>query len=469
MRSIRGKLWLGMMTLVGIVLVLLWLLQIVFLESFYTNLRIADVKRKIDAISQLKAGNTQSIADELDRLAYTQGVILEWVDTSGQSIYLSAADSAHQIPQMRNVAWREFYQQILSGKSVERSFVHHRFGNKYTIIGTPVYSAQGDLAGGIIATVPMAAVTETADILRRQLAYITVVLLIVTGLLSLGLSRSFTKPVLHIRQVAVAMANGDFSARAVVNSVDEIGMLANAINYLGEQLAKIEQLRRDLVANVSHELRTPLSVIRGYAETIRDITGDEPGQRAVQLEIIIEETERLADMVNDTLQLALLQSGNANLDLREVAVRELLEDVVKQYSIMAEQNNICLTLEGDLEAIVIADEAKIVQVMHNLLQNSLHYTEANGRIAVRADVIGQIVHISVSDTGLGITEADLPYVWDKYYKGKRAGTNEHVGTGLGLAIVKGILEAHNAEYGVGSQLGEGTTVWFELRRACSDS
>ncbi|HBK85270.1 MAG TPA: hypothetical protein DDZ53_04475 [Firmicutes bacterium] len=469
MRSIRGKLWLGMMTLVGVVLALLWLLQIVFLEDFYTNLRISDVKRRVNSIAQVEEGNAQSIIDELDRLAYTHGLTLEWVDATGQSVYLSAADSARQIPQLRNVAWRELYQRVLSGNSVEMSFVHHRFGNKYTVIGVPVYGATGDLAGGIIATVPMAAVSETADILKRQLGYITVALLVVTGLLSLWLSRSFTKPVLHIRQVAVAMANGDFSARASVKSADEIGMLANAINYLGEQLAKIEQLRRDLVANVSHELRTPLSVIRGYAETIRDITGDEPEQREVQLEIIIEETERLADMVNDTLQLALLQSGNVHLDLREVVVSELLEDAVKQYEIMAEQSNIGLTLEGALEVIVIADEAKIVQVMHNLLQNSLHYTGATGQIAVRANVIGQSVRISVSDTGLGIAESDLPHVWDKYYKGKRAGSNEHVGTGLGLAIVKGILEAHNAKYGVDSQLGEGTTVWFELRKACSQS
>lgn len=462
MGSIRSKLWLSMMALVGIVLVLLWLMQIVFLESFYTRLRIDDIRQKMAAIGQLAAaGEQQTVIDELERVALTQSLTLEWVDARGSTLYRSAADSASQMPMMR-MMWSDLYQRLLAGKMVETSVSHHRFGNQYTIIGVPVRSATGAVSGGILATVPMAAVAETATILKRQLLYITAILLLVTGLLSFWLARSLSRPILHIRQVAATMANGDFSARAEYDGSDEISMLARAINYLGEQLAKIEQLRRDLVANVSHELRTPLSVIRGYAETIRDITGDQPQQRAEQLEIIIDETERLAHMVNDTLQLALLQSGNADLKLETISVRELLEDAVKHYSLMAQQVGISLILEGQLDVLVEADAAKIAQVMRNLLQNSLQHTGAGGQVRIQAVAAEHKVRVAVADTGTGISPDDLPFVWDKYYRSERANVT---GTGLGLAIVKGILDAHQASYRVASQLGIGTTIWFELSRA----
>lgn len=464
MGSIRSKLWLSMMAIVAIILVLLWLMQIVFLENFYTNLRLSDIKQKMLAIASVAAaGEQQMVIDELERLALTQSLTVEWVDAQGRSLYRSSADSIGQMPMMR-MHWSQLYRQLLAGEQVGLTLSHNRFGNEYRLMGVPVLSATGAVNGGIVTTVPMAAVAETAAILKRQLLYITAILLLVTGVLSLWLARSLTKPILHIRQVAVTMASGDFSARAEYDGSDEIGMLAHAINYLGEQLAKIEQLRRDLVANVSHELRTPLSVIRGYAETIRDITGNQPEQRQEQLAVIIDETERLAQLVNDTLQLTLLQSGNVDLRLEALSVRELLEDASKSFSLIALQAGIELAVEGDLDVMVEADAAKLAQVMHNLLQNSLQHTGSGGQIKVQAAATGQRVRIAVADTGSGIADTDLPYVWDKYYKGKPANATEQRGTGLGLAIVKGILDAHASNYDVRSQLGRGTTIWFELKR-----
>lgn len=466
MRSIRSKLWLSMMALVAIVLLLLWLLQIVFLERFYAHFRVADIKQKVAVISQLIIDGRQSAAiEELDRLALTQGITIEWLDQQAGVIYRSAADAAGQMPMMRNMVWSDLYQRALLGEKIELTLSHHRFNNKYTVIGVPINDASGNIKGGLLASIPMAAVAETAAILKRQLVYITLILLLVTSLLSFWLAKGFIKPILHIREVAVAMAGGDFSARAESTSSDEISMLAGAINFLGEELAKIEQLRRDLVANVSHELRTPLSIIRGYAETIRDITGDRPAEREKQLAIIIEETERLADMVNNTLHLAQLQSGTPDLKLATITVQELLEGAVKQHSLIAEQAGVTLTLVGDVRATVEADPAKIAQVIGNLLQNSLQHTSSGGTIEVRARAKEQAVHISVVDTGSGIPATDLPYVWDEYYQSTHSRGRERVGTGLGLAIVKNILDAHDANYGIDSILGAGTTIWFELKRA----
>lgn len=154
--------------------------------------------------------------------------------------------------------------------------------------------SSGKLQSILFITMPLAPVNDTAAILKKQLLYIISVLLLAASILSFLISRLFTKPIREITAVSSLMAAGNLSARIELHNKDEIGRLAGTINYMGQQLSKIEQLRKDLVANVSHELRTPLSLIRGYAETIRDVSGNEPVKRDKQLEIIIEESERLS-------------------------------------------------------------------------------------------------------------------------------------------------------------------------------
>lgn len=468
MRSIRGKLWLGMMTLVGVMLLLLWLFQIVWLERFYASMRVNDLQRTLTSIARLtQSTDYQDVIYEMDRLASIQNVTLEWLDADGSAIHFSSGDSAGQMPMMRNMIRAELYRQVLAGEDVQATVSHPRFGTEYTLLGLALRSANGEVTGALMTTLPMAAVAETADILKHQLVYVSALLLMVASFCSFWLARGFARPILEIRRVSAAMASGDFSARANHHSQDEIGRLAESINHLGAELAKIEQLRRDLVANVSHELRTPLGVIRGYAETIRDITGDDREKRDAQLAIIVEETERLTNLVNDNLHLALLQSGNAELKLRDFCLCDLLRDTVERYLLLAEQKGVTLLLRGDSEARVVADEAKIEQVVRNLLQNSLQHTAPDGQVVVEVTESAKGVRVAVADTGTGIAAAELPHIWDKFHRGPSAGTPGNRGTGLGLAIVKGILDAHGAEYGVDSEVGVGTTVWFRLKRATS--
>ncbi|MGI6359122.1 MAG: sensor histidine kinase [Bacillota bacterium] len=460
MRSIRGKLWLGMMALVTTILLALWLLQIVFLESFYANMRIADIKRQLTTIGEMSGqGSRSDVEFELDRLASVQNLTIEWLDEQGRSLHLSSGDQGWHMPMMRHVT-RSLYEGALSGQAVQLTAAHPRFGSEYTLLGLPLPEGRG----AFIVTVPMAAVAETATILKRQLGYVTVLLLALTAALSLWLARGFSLPILQMRRAAASMAKGDFSARVEYTGQDEIGALAASINHLGERLAKIEQLRRDLVANVSHDLRTPLSVIRGYAETIRDISGDDRSRREAELQVIIEETERLTNLVDHNLQLALLQSGNAEVNRRAFSVADLLQDLADKYAVIAQQQGIGLQVQAHGDLAAMADEAKIAQVIQNLLQNSLQHTGSGGSIALKAAAEGDKVRVSVSDTGSGISPSDLPHIWEKYYQGQASDGRASDGSGLGLAIVKGILDAHQAEHHIDSQEGIGTTVWFDLDR-----
>lgn len=465
MKSIRFKLWAGMMSLIVIVLILLWFFQIVFLESFYTNMRIYNIKNEAASIIKLlNDGNRSEFENKLDAFAFNNNLSSELMDNAGNSIYITGSTGAGgQMPMMRNNARDEVFQKVLLGKEVTVPVTHPRFGNKFMMIGLPI-KISGEVSSVLIINMPLAPVEDTVSILKWQLFYITFILLAAALLISFLISRSFTRPILEIKKASEIMASGDFSVRINTKKQDEIGKLADTINYLGQQLSKIEQLRKDLIANVSHELRTPLSLIRGYAETIRDVSGNFPEKREKQLEIIIEETERLSRIVDDILNLSQLQSGYITLNKGQFIIKDVLNAVVKRYDILSEKIGVKIIQNSSNDAILEADEARIEQVLYNLINNAINHTQKGGTITVRTIDLPGAVRFEVSDTGSGIPEADIPHIWDRYYKADKTSGKQSMGTGLGLAIVKGVLEAHQAVFGVESLKDQETTFWFELKK-----
>lgn len=462
LNSIRVKLWAGLMALVIIVLILLWLFQIVFLENFYSGMRISEIRN--ESISMLKSlGDSKGsgFEERLDYFAYKNDLTFELFDLNGNSLY--TAGTGAQMPMMQNNARAEVFKEVLQGKEPEIELTHPRFGNKFVVIGLPYFSS-GTLSGAAVVSIPMAPVEDTANILKKQLFYITIILLAASLLISFLISRGFSKPILKIKIVSEKMAAGDFTARIDTVSKDEIGKLAGTINNMGEQLSRLEQLRKELIANVSHELRTPLSLIEGYAETIRDVTGNIPEKRDRHLEIIIEEAERLSRIVDDILNLSQLQSGYFKLNKSSFPIGEFLDSAIKRYDILSEKTGITISRTGKSNAVIEADEARVGQVLYNLINNSFNHTPENGEITVNLLEKPNTVRIEVKDTGSGIPEEELPLIWDRYYKADKKASGA-VGTGLGLAIVKGVLEAHDAVYGVESKKNAGTTFWFELKKS----
>jgi len=462
MRSIRIKLWAGMMTLVIIVLILLWLFQIVFLENFYTRMKVNDIKEKTIAVTELlNADKTEDFRDQMDILAYENSMSIELLDMNGNIIYeTNSSGTVGKMHGMMNSLRSQIYEKAMTGQESATTMTHPRFGNEFMLIGLPVYINQ-ELTGGLLLSFPLAPVEDTAAILQRQLFYISLILLAAASLLSFLLARTFTRPIVDIEKAAAQMAEGDFSARIDVKQQDEIGQLAKTINYLGQQLSQIDQMRKDLIANVSHELRTPLSLIRGYAETLRDVTGNDEDKRQKQLGVIIEEAERLSRMVDDILNLSRLQSGHFELNKSIFSVRNLAGNVAKRYDLLSKQREVSIIMEMSDEQLVEADAARIEQVLYNLINNAFNNTNAGGTITIRDMDNGDSVRIEVMDSGSGIPEEEINRIWDRYYKADK-NIGKTMGSGLGLAIVKAILEAHGAAYGVESKKGVGTTFWFEL-------
>lgn len=462
MKSIGSKLWAAMMVLVAIVLILLWLFQIVFLEKYYANLKVDSVKDEcIDIISLYNNDNKSEFEKEIEIYAVNNNISLEIIDKEGDLLYtVGNTNNNGENYIIKNGEKQRVIEKAFSGEEVTNSFYNARFKTEIIMLGLPIIS-ENTISAVMIVGIPIIQIEETVGILKTQLIIITCILLFSASIISYIITKMFIKPILEIKKISVQMANGEFSGRITNISKDEIGELAQSINYMGQELFKLEQLRKDLIANVSHELRTPLSLIKGYAEMIKDITGDNKIKREMQLDIIIEESDRLSYIVNDILNLSQMQSGNMEIKLDVFELSEVINIVADRFAILSEKTNITINIEGSVNCRVKGNKQKIEQVLYNLISNAFNHTDINGKIKIMITEDISKVKIQIIDDGSGIPEDDINHIWDRYYSGGNK-YKENTSSGLGLAIVKNILESHDVKYGVESKLGVGTKFWFEL-------
>ena len=225
------------------------------------------------------------------------------------------------------------------------------------------------------------------------------------------------------------------------------------------QLKQADEIRRDFVANVSHELRTPLSILRGYIETLLDDPETSRDELERILEVMKRHSNRLGVLVDDLLTLAQLESANPNLQLSDVRLSELFAAIVHDWAkkFAEKKLSVDIAIAANLP-IIRADETRLREVLYNLLDNSLKYTQPGGKIRLQAQRSGDEIALSVSDTGPGISETDLPRVFERFYRADKARSREMGGTGLGLSIVKHIAQMHGGRVEAESKLGRGTTI-----------
>lgn len=228
---------------------------------------------------------------------------------------------------------------------------------------------------------------------------------------------------------------------------------------------KLDKIRNDFVANVSHELRTPISMLQGYSEALIDDIASSEEERREIAKVIYEESLRMGRLVNELLDLARMQSGHMKLNMKSIPVAPFFEKVVKKFSGLAKEKQISLVTEIESTDEHFAfDPDRIEQVLTNLIDNAIRHTDEGGVVKIREYTDAKGLWIEVSDTGSGIPEEDLPFVFERFYKADKARTRGSSGTGLGLAIVKNIIDSHKGTIQVKSKLGQGTTFTIYLPR-----
>jgi signal transduction histidine kinase len=288
----------------------------------------------------------------------------------------------------------------------------------------------------------------------------------VIGLIALAL---VTRKLRRLTRTALAFKEGDYSQRVTIVSQDEIDDLGQAFNAMAdtlaghvEELQRTDSLRRELIANVSHDLRTPLASMQGYLETVlmkdTNLTAEE---RRNYLEVIFGSAERLSTLIQELFELSKLEAKQTQPHVEPFSLAELVNDLLQKCAPMAAKRGVRLHSRFDRNAAwVSADIGMMERVMQNLLDNALAHTPAGGEVWVILEPQGRTVRVLCEDTGEGIPETDLPFVFDRFYRARTKGRTG--GAGLGLAIVKGILDAHGASIAVESRVGAGTRFAFAL-------
>lgn len=464
MKGIALKFWAGMTALIAGMLMLLWLFQIVALPNYYADSIIDEIGTEASQLAEcLKRGESGEFIIRASTTAYTRNLSVQVYLNENLCVYNTESPDPQPSSLASSSQFRESLRAALKGNELDTTTIHPKYGTDVAIKGVPVRYYDGSYSA-LMISVSLAPVQTTVSIIQNQLIVITAVMLVLSLVISYVISQTLARPIKRIEKATRRIAEGDYSVKVDIKTNDEIGSLAESVNDMANELSKTDELRKDLIANVSHDLRTPLSLIRGYAETLRDVTGDNKEKRERQLGVIIDETERLDRIVSDMLDLSKLQAGSITVSTAPFDVSRTFDDVISRYDDLGAKNGITVVKSCEEGVFAVGDLPRLEQVFYNLINNAFNHTEEGGTITLCAETAGDSVRFSVSDTGSGISKEDLPHIFDRYYKGK-AGKRKIVGTGLGLAIISSILEAHGAKYGVDSTLGVGTTFWFELKRS----
>ena len=350
-------------------------------------------------------------------------------------------------------------------ETVQSNRVAYIAGDSRAKMEVAIYAAKvKDVDGNdayLCITSSLAPVDATASVLKNQLVIVTIISLAFAFALSYFIAQHIARPISKITKTAGQLAKGNYDVVFEEGDYTEINNLAKVLNYTTKELKKTNELRRDLMANVSHDLRTPLTIIKSYAEMIRDISGNNPEKRTNHANVIVKESDRLSLLVNDILDLSKMEAGTMPLKKSLFDLAETVYGILHQFRVLEESEGYIFRVECEAGMMIYADRHRIEQVIYNLVSNAVNYTGEDKTVYVSAFREGDFAKVAVRDTGKGIPPQEQSLVWERYYRASEGRTRVQHGSGIGLSIVKNILLQHEAEHGVISQVGKGSEFWFK--------
>lgn len=466
-------------TLISVFTVLLlWVFEILFLDSTYKIVRINQISEVGETIAQQidsasLVSNIKSLQEEYDVIIYMIDIVTNETITMDNSLFednivnadinriYQISSSTHN-GQSDVLFLNEDGSEILEANNV-LSLVSNCFSITTKIKGLIYSTLESNMEGHPILVFVYGTIKpmdSAIEALRKQMAIISIVMVALTFVISAVCAKTVADPISELNEETKLLSKGDYDVDFTGTGYVEIVELSNTLNKLAKDLDDVDKMQKDLIANVSHDLRTPLTMISGYGEVMRDIPGENTPEN---LQVIIDEANRLTSLVNNLLDISKLQAGQVNLELDTCSTKEILKDVMKTYSRLMESKGYTIEVMMDSDHYnFICDKQRLQQAIYNIINNAINYCGEDKKVIINISKVEDQVRFEIIDNGPGIPEDKIDSIWKRHYRVENH-QRPIAGSGLGLSIAKTVFDLHHANYGVKSKIGEGSTFWFELK------
>lgn len=454
-RSLRANLLIYFLIFSAIILGFLYFFQIVFFNTYYKINQTNNLEQTVNLIE--KNIDKENAKVLLNEISLNNEVCIQIVKDSNLIYY---SDYYKHCAGKDNDALEVIISSFINSdkKYLKVDFVNNIYNNKSLVYGKKLKNNTYVFANSSLE--PM---DKSINLLKGQFLYVALIVLLLSFVISYYFSRRIADPILKINQSAKKLADKSNKVKFTCETeVFELKELSETLNNTAKELNKTEELRREFLANVSHDLKTPLTMIEAYAASARDLNYNNKKKRERDLNIIIDEAERLNMLVNDILLLSKIESKTTKLNLEDINIKKEIETILERFAIYKNDGYIFEFNETE-DYVITADKQGIERVIYNLINNAINYTGEDKKVKITFEKNQNILTINIIDTGKGIEEEDKKLVWNKYFRINKRHRRTTVGTGLGLSIVKEILEEHKFEYGIKSKLNKGSCFYFKCK------
>ena len=426
--------------------------------------RAGDLRNMAGLISDMvsgsygkSGGNSYSTFEQLDSLSFYSGLRIWFINPDGMITYDSSSGSKSNL---EGSSIPDF-DPADTGKPYRTGNFYGVLSDDYLSVSVPMIRNFRTI-GYVVIHETTSRLSRTSDALLLP-TYLTFLVIYLLSFIILAMIRVFvTNPLKTITKGADEFAQGNLKHKIEINSSDEMGYLAETLNYMASELAVSEEYQRKFIANVSHDFRSPLTSIRGYLVAFEDGTIP-PELQGKYIRVILGETERLTKLTESMLSINALEQNKMLLDMSDFDIRKIIRSTCETFEGVCSSRNITFDLFfSDEDTTVRADIGRIQQVIYNLLDNAIKFSPDNSEIEISVYRRNNMVFVSVKDHGIGISKDDIKKIWTRFYKTDQSRGKDKRGTGLGLSIVKDIIDAHHTTIDVVSTLNIGTEFIFRL-------
>ena len=502
--SIKARFAMIFVGLMAFVLIATWCVNNWFLESFYTMDKVATLEKAYNGIDRIVTETEKKGTDIFEYFKSTydpnrenEGPVQQMFRVLGEKYNMNIVlmDSATDQVLISNTGERDYLSSRVQGyifgkdmpkvsilKTHDNYFIQKTYDKRSDSYYLESWGYFSDNKTIFLMSTPLASIRESVELANRFLAYVGIAALLVGSLFIYFATKKITSPILQLANLSEKMSNLDFDAKYTGQAEDEIGVLGNSMNRLSDTLKetigqlrtantelqqdieekiKVDEMRKDFIANVSHELKTPIALIQGYAEGLTEGMAEDPESRDYYCEVIMDEANKMNKMVRQLLTLSALEAGNDAPVMDRFDLTDLIRGVINSFGILIQQKEADVHLEDCGPVYVCADEFKIEEVVTNYLNNALNHLAGEKKIVITVEDNGEEALVTVFNTGKNIPEEDIPNLWTKFFKVDKSHTREYGGSGIGLSIVKAIMDSHRKACGVRNVEG-GVEFWFTL-------